>query len=308
MEEEKGKKFSLESLKNDNELITFYTGFPNFDRCMSVFNYVTSKDEVSIKAGRPCKLNKLEEFFLVLVKLKVGLFSVDLAVRFNVSRTTVQRIFTKWMKVMYEKLASFVLWPSREFVDNTMPAEFKEKYPTTRVILDATELKCETPKSFLLKSETFSNYKSCNTFKGLIGVLPNGFVCFVSALYSGSISDRELSIRSGFINLEYNEGDSVMADKGFTIADLLAKKQVILNIPPFLRGKDQFTESETVETEKIASVRILVERRIGRIKNFHIFDRAIPLTLAPQINKIWTVCTILTNFFDPIIANVEFED
>ncbi|XP_037526404.1 peroxynitrite isomerase THAP4-like [Rhipicephalus sanguineus] len=47
---------------------------------------------------------------------------------------------------------------------------------------------------------------------------------FVSDLYTGSISDRECVIQSEFLNLNFEGGDSVMADKGFRIEDLLEKK------------------------------------------------------------------------------------
>ena len=36
-------------------------------------------------------------------------------------------------------------------------------------------------------------------------------------------------------------GDVVMADKGFDIHHLLAPKKAILNIPPFMGGKEQLT-------------------------------------------------------------------
>ena len=66
-------------------------------------------------------------------------------------------------------------------------------------------------------------------------------------------------------------GDSVMADRGFDIEDDLILRGVHLNIPPFLRGKEQFYEKELVLTRWIASLRIHVERAMERIKFFHIF-------------------------------------
>ena len=63
-----------------------------------------------------------------------------------------------------------------------------------------------------------------------------------------------------------------MADKGFDIAEYLIPRGVNLNIPPFLRGAEQFTHKELVENRRIASLRIHVERAMERIKNFHIFD------------------------------------
>ncbi|KAL1419422.1 hypothetical protein MTO96_005157 [Rhipicephalus appendiculatus] len=99
-------------------------------------------------------------------------------------------------------------------------------------------------------------------------------------------------------------GDVVMAYKGFKIQDMLSDINVGLNMPPFLT-RGQFSEDEVRETEDIASLRIHVERRIQRIKNFHIFDRPIPLSLGPIINEVWVVCALLTNFQSPIVRPLD---
>ncbi|KAG0430037.1 hypothetical protein HPB47_023062 [Ixodes persulcatus] len=166
-----------------------------------------------------------------------------------------------------------------------MPPAFKEQYSSTRVILDATEVQCEASSSLVLQSSTFSSYKSTNTFKGLLGISPDGTVTFVSQLFTGSISDKECVEKSGFLKLPFDDGDSIMADKGFKIEDDLKQINVRLNIPPFLR-QGHFTSEEVKETEAIASLRIHVERRIQRIKNFHIFDRPISLSIAPVASEI----------------------
>ena len=53
-----------------------------------------------------------------------------------------------------------------------------------------------------------------------------------------------------------------MADKGFDIAEYLIPRGVQLNIPPFLRGKDQFSHKQLVENRRIASLRIHVKKDI----------------------------------------------
>ena len=55
---------------------------------------------------------------------------------------------------------------------------------------------------------------------------------FVSDLYPGSVSDKELVRLSGLLDL-LESGDSVMADRGFDIEAELALLGVKLNFPPF---------------------------------------------------------------------------
>ena len=46
---------------------------------------------------------------------------------------------------MHLRFGTINIWPTRDEIDKTMPEDFKAKYPTTRVILDCTELKCQMP-------------------------------------------------------------------------------------------------------------------------------------------------------------------
>lgn len=72
----------------------------------------------------------------------------------------------------------------------------------------------------------------------------------------------------------FDVGDSVMADKGLLIQDLL-QPGVSLNMPPFLGDQVQFSANDTVDTQSIASLRVHVERAINKIKNFHIWDKVL---------------------------------
>ena len=80
----------------------------------------------------------------------------------------------------------------------------------------------ETPSDLHLQSSTWSQYKHHNTVKFLVACMPNGAIIFISPVYVGVISDVELTRLSGFLDvLQGKSGVSVMADRGFSIKDLL---------------------------------------------------------------------------------------
>lgn len=113
--------------------------------------------------------------------------------------------------------------------------------------------------SLLLNSELFSAYKNHTTLKALVDITPSGAFSFISQLYTGRISDREIVRRSGFLDQQFDNGDSIMADKSFTIEDLLPLESD-LNIPPFLGSQGQMSPEDVVKTQIIASLRVHVER------------------------------------------------
>ncbi|PFX27522.1 hypothetical protein AWC38_SpisGene7782 [Stylophora pistillata] len=148
--------------------------------------------------------------------------------------------------------------------------EFIKKYPNTIVIVDATELKIQVPSSLQKHTESYSTYKPHTTFKSPIRVDPNGGIMFLSQLFEGSISDKQIVQRSGFLETvkqrvqcgELKGGDAIMADKGFDIGDDLAKLKLKLNIPPFLKDKTGFEEGDVIKTQTITWHHIHVERAI----------------------------------------------
>ena len=86
-------------------------------------------------------VGQADEFFLMLVRLRLGLKEHDLAHRFEISRTNISRIFLTWINYCYLRLGMLPCWPDRDTINDTMPADFREYYPKTTVILDATEIK-----------------------------------------------------------------------------------------------------------------------------------------------------------------------
>ena len=101
----------------------------------------------------------------------------------------------------------------------------------------------------------------------------------------GRISDKAITETSGVLDL-LEPGDNVMADRGFDIGDFLEARGITLDIPRFLGEGDQLSSREVEETRGIASLRIHVERAIGRMKNCRILHSPFPINLADLTSDI----------------------
>ena len=89
--------FRLKNIANNDRMVAFYTGFPSYSALHTCFKFFgpavdflrysggNGNEPTSDKRFRPHALPPLEEFFLALVRLRLGLLEQDLAYRFGVS-------------------------------------------------------------------------------------------------------------------------------------------------------------------------------------------------------------------------------
>lgn len=132
----------------------------------------------------------------------------------------VSHIFISWINFWYFMLGSFCIWPTREKIRQHAPACFRVHYPRCRGIIDATEIKVQAPSSMVLNSEMYLSCKGHTTYKGSVVIAPSAEIIDASALFEGSIFDKELVKRSGLFPF-LEPGDQLIADKGFDIKDIL---------------------------------------------------------------------------------------
>ena len=64
-------------------------------------------ERLTRKAGSQSKITLQDQFFLVLVRLRLALDTEDLADRFGVSPSTVSRIFITWINLMYHNFLNY---------------------------------------------------------------------------------------------------------------------------------------------------------------------------------------------------------
>ena len=141
--------FHLDNIKENDDLVKFYTGFLDYVTLVTFYEQILESDaEVmrqwdsrrcieaggDINNGPCCKLPFLEQLFMTLVRLRLGLYATDLVVRFGVSQSTVSRITTTWINLMYHSFKAIKRFPPWHIVKKYMPDIFKRNYIQTLVL------------------------------------------------------------------------------------------------------------------------------------------------------------------------------
>jgi hypothetical protein len=252
---------------------------------------------------RVTSLSLADQVLMTLMKLRLNCRDLDLSDRFCLSRRTVSNIIKTVICALHEILFEGVIMhgmPTQLKCKGSTPQCFAD-FTSCRAIVDATEITVDIPTELNKQAACYSNYKSRHTVKVVTCVAPNGAITYCSKAYPGSTSDNAIVQHSKMLDC-FVPGDLILADKGFTIHSLLPSG-VHLNIPPFLRGKAQFSQQEAAACRKIARARIHIERANERIKNYTILSH-ITHHYRPFSDKIIQLCCALVNLQAPLLKEV----
>ena len=96
------RAFSFSLIEGNDKLTSFYTGLPYWVLFIHVFTFT-----VPFVQPKGRLLSPMDEFFLTLVKMRLNLMHEDLACRFQISLSSVSRIFHKWIDIMHKHLKFF---------------------------------------------------------------------------------------------------------------------------------------------------------------------------------------------------------
>ncbi|CAH3135034.1 unnamed protein product, partial [Porites lobata] len=293
----KTQPFTEDYFKDSDDKTRFYTGLPDFHLLAKTFEFVSP-----YVTRRTKTLSLFQGFVMVLIKLRLNVPNLDLAYRFEVSLSTVSRVFKAWMEVLDVRLSPLISWPEREELWRTMPRCFQYTFgKATTIIIDCFEIYIDRPSNLLARAQTYSHYKSHNTVKVLIGITPQGSVCFVSKAWGGRTSDKYLTEHCGMLK-NLRPGDLVMADRGFTIEENLSLYQAKLAIPAFTKGKSQLDPVSVEKTRGIANVRIHVERVIGLLRQkYSVLQNKERNRCCPMVDRLIRICCALINLCPSVV-------
>lgn len=119
------RSLNLDNLKNNDRQFQTFTGFPSYSTFKALFDYLdcialdkkknwrgsSMQAKASSTRQTQAKLTLEEELFMVVVRLRLGLTLTDSALRFGVSESTISRIFTTWINLLYFHLKDLCQMP-----------------------------------------------------------------------------------------------------------------------------------------------------------------------------------------------------
>ena len=112
------------------------------------------------------------------MKLKLGLLNKDLAVRFDISTSSMSKIFRSLVPLIAAHMTNLIVWPDHGTIRRHLPWSFKKNFKDYACIIDCSEIFIERPKNLTARAQAWSNYKHNNTSKYLIGITPDGAISF----------------------------------------------------------------------------------------------------------------------------------
>ena len=146
----KERPFDEFDLCNNDKKVNFHTGLHSFEMLNIVFRQF--EDFVACKSQL---LTPFQEFVLTLMKLKLNMPLEDLAYGFNVSVSTISRVFLAWMVTMDTRLSLLIKCPDRKHLWHTMSQCFQFPFrKKTTVIIDCFEVFIDRPSNLLARAQT----------------------------------------------------------------------------------------------------------------------------------------------------------
>ena len=154
----------------------FYTGFPDYETLIAFWNYIEpsashltyyssvrdatqantndvfpflntpGKKFPGRNVGAQRSLQPIDKFWLLLTRLRLGLFERDLGFRFNISISTVSDIMITYSNHLFVMLGSLPMWGSKDVIKQHLLQPFKEDLKMYAVSLTALRLSARNLK------------------------------------------------------------------------------------------------------------------------------------------------------------------
>ena len=106
--------FDEESLKNNDEKVRFFTGLTDWDILNTLYLFVLPYLSTN------CSLSPFQQLLLTLIHLRLGSSGIELGYLFDVHQSTVSRIISNVIKMLFARLKFLIVWPEREVLQKNV--------------------------------------------------------------------------------------------------------------------------------------------------------------------------------------------
>ncbi|XP_038078153.1 uncharacterized protein LOC119745688 isoform X1 [Patiria miniata] len=234
-------------------------------------------------------LSAENSLLVFLMKLKLNTPFKHLAAQFSVAPSTLEQVFLLILTTISDLTSDLIQWPQKSVIQSTMPSFIKRSFPNCRLILDCLEIETDAPSHLFTQLRMISRSDSSFKAKALIGLTPNGYICFISQLFGGSISYPQLSEENSLKNL-LDSGDEVLSLKPdrhlSSIHGIRVHNQPIW--PQFSKHSSRFRDDAD-------SLNRHFDKLQQQLRTFSILRSKVSLNLLQYLDSVLQVCAVLSN-------------
>lgn len=209
-----------------------------------------------------------EKILISLRKIRLNESAELLGFMLGYCVSYIGKILKETIPKVADYLRTLIFQPRDDIIQANLPIPFRAFFKNVGFIFDCFEVEIEKPSNPLVQALTWSQYKKGNTLKYLVSATPDGYINFISSGFGGRATDQVTVENSGVLD-HLRPGLTVMADRGFkNVAAALENKGSKLVRPPSVKAGEQLSKKDVREAKVIASLRIHIERVIGRLRDY----------------------------------------
>ncbi|KAL5012830.1 hypothetical protein ScPMuIL_011381 [Solemya velum] len=286
------KKWSVKWIQDNDEKTCMYTGLPSWLAFLNLYTIVEpvvteAKCELPDSDGTDTggDLTLCDELFAVLIKLKLGLFSEDVARCFSIPVKRFKKIFEIWISSLFLKFAN---WSSmradcKKQMDYVIPSFIRKNFDV-KIIL------CWLPLEFSAASADDQNNEK---FKMLTGLDRHGKIIFLSGMWIQQSNRLTVAENSAVLNL-IKDGDTIVVPSDLEIVSALtiSSKNVKVVVLPYNTKEMVGTTADQME-----SIHNFIQWSLDRVKWFGVMDKVVQVENQEHADKIVAVCCQLSNIY-----------
>uniref|UniRef100_A0A1X7VJ73 Transposase Helix-turn-helix domain-containing protein n=1 Tax=Amphimedon queenslandica TaxID=400682 RepID=A0A1X7VJ73_AMPQE len=118
-----------------DEKVRFFTALTDWDTLLKFFVFVKPQP-----TGHT-SLTSFQQLMLTLMRLRLGSSGIELAYKFGIHSSTVLRIFSDIIEMLYIHLKCLIIWPERETLRQTLPMQFRDYFKVSNCLARKKNIK-----------------------------------------------------------------------------------------------------------------------------------------------------------------------